>query len=307
MPLAYIYHCDCLSHDVGEEHPEHPHRLKAVRERLEATGLDKLLTDIEAPRIDRQHLERVHAHDYLEHIFSAQPGDDPIHLDADTRMMSCTLEAAMRASGSVVQGVDLLMSGEFKKAFCAVRPPGHHAERAQAMGFCFFNNIAVGAAYALEVCGLSRVAILDFDVHHGNGTENIFSGDERVLFGSCFQHPLYPFSGADSKAENIMNIPLRANTRSDDFRSLLEQQWLPRLEEFKPEMIFLSAGFDGHKLDPLGGIKLSEEDFIWITRMAMGIAERFSNGRLLSALEGGYHPDALGRSVEAHLRTMLEG
>jgi acetoin utilization deacetylase AcuC-like enzyme len=227
-------------------------------------------------------------------------------IDPDTAMNTHTWNAVLRAAGGVVAAVDAVMSGELENAFCAVRPPGHHATRGRAMGFCVFNNICVGAAYALRRHGLQRVAIVDFDVHHGNGTEDIFAGDPRVLMVGIFQHPFYPYSGADSPAPNMVNVPVPAYTRGMAVREIVDTVWLPRLEEFKPEMIFISAGFDAHREDDLGQLGLVEADYQWITMKLKEVAARYSKGRIVSSLEGGYNLDALGRSVEAHVRVLAD-
>jgi acetoin utilization deacetylase AcuC-like enzyme len=214
--------------------------------------------------------------------------------------------AALRAAGAVLAATDAVMAGEMQNAFCAVRPPGHHACRSQAMGFCFFNNVAVAAKYALERHGLDRVAIVDFDVHHGNGTEDIVAGDPRILMVSFFQHPLYPYSGTDSSADNLVNVPVPAYTRGPAVRELIETHWIPRLEAFMPQMFFISAGFDAHREDELGQLGLVESDYAWITSRIKDVARRHAQGRIVSALEGGYHLDALARSVEAHVRVLAE-
>jgi acetoin utilization deacetylase AcuC-like enzyme len=225
-------------------------------------------------------------------------------IDPDTALSEHSWSAVLRASGAVVAAVDAVMKGELRNAFCAVRPPGHHATRSRAMGFCVFNNVAVGAAYALRRHGLQRVAIVDFDVHHGNGTEDIFTGDDRVLMVGIFQHPFYPYSGANSHAKNMVNVPVPAYTRGPAIREIVEHAWLPRLEEFKPEMIFFSAGFDAHREDDLGQLGLVEADYQWMTEQVKAIADKYAQGRIVSSLEGGYNLSALGRSVEAHVRVL---
>jgi acetoin utilization deacetylase AcuC-like enzyme len=217
-----------------------------------------------------------------------------------------SLTAARHAAGAVVLATDLVISGECRTAFCAVRPPGHHAERNRAMGFCLFNNVAVGAAHALSQ-GVARVAIVDFDVHHGNGTEDIFSDDPRVLMVSTFQHPLYPYSGLDNPAPNMVNVPLSAGTGSTGFRDAVTEHWLPALERHRPEVIFVSAGFDAHREDPLAGLKLVEDDYAWVTRQLVAIAARHAKGRIVSTLEGGYGLSALGRSATEHIRELVAG
>jgi acetoin utilization deacetylase AcuC-like enzyme len=230
----------------------------------------------------------------------------PTHaqIDPDTSINVHTWDAALRAAGAALAATDAVMAGELNNAFCSVRPPGHHACRDQAMGFCFFNNVAVAARYALERHGLQRVAIVDFDVHHGNGTEDIVAGDTRILMVSFFQHPFYPYGGADSTASNLLNLPVPAHTKGDAVRALVSTQWLPRLHAFKPELILISAGFDAHREDDLGQMGLVEDDYAWITRQLMDVADRHASGRIVSCLEGGYRLDALARSVEAHLREL---
>jgi acetoin utilization deacetylase AcuC-like enzyme len=216
-----------------------------------------------------------------------------------------TLDAARHAAGAVVLATDLVARGECITAFCAVRPPGHHAERTRAMGFCLFNNVAVGAAHALAAHGIERVAIIDFDVHHGNGTEDIFTGNPRVLMASTFQHPLYPYSGTGSVAANMVNIPLAAGSGSDAFRAAVREHWLPALEAHRPEILYVSAGFDAHREDPLAGLRLTEADYAWITRELVTVANKHARGRIVSTLEGGYSLSALGRSVAEHIRELL--
>jgi acetoin utilization deacetylase AcuC-like enzyme len=239
-----------------------------------------------------------------EHIKAG--GRDYAQIDPDTLMNPFTWKAALRAAGAALAATDAVIAGELENAFCAVRPPGHHACHDKAMGFCFFNNIAVAAKYALERHGLHRVAIVDFDVHHGNGTEDILSGDERVLMVGFFQHPFYPYTGADSHADNMVNLPVPAYTRGQAIREMIEQSWIPRLEAFKPEMIFISAGFDAHREDDLGQLGLVEADYTWITSRVKEIAKKYASGRIVSSLEGGYNLNALGRSVDAHIRVLAD-
>jgi acetoin utilization deacetylase AcuC-like enzyme len=260
---------------------------------------------VEAPAADEETLSRAHDPNYVASIFAASPIEDYAYLDPDTSMNPYTLDAACRAAGAVVEGVDRVMDGRNRNAFCAVRPCGHHATHAEAMGFCIFNNVGVGARHAIEAHGLSRVAILDFDVHHGNGTEDIFHDDERVMLCSSFQHPYYPGTGAHSGNAHIIPTPLPARTGSMAFRAAIERTWFPALEAFKPELIIISAGFDAHKDDPLAYLELDEADYDWITREIMRIAEQHASGRVVSALEGGYNLDALGRSATAHVGALL--
>ncbi|EIC23407.1 histone deacetylase family protein [Thiorhodovibrio frisius] len=307
MNLAFISHPDCLDHRMGAHHVEVPERLHAITDRLIASGIEILLTHYDAPLAEREALLRVHDADYVEMIFANAPtaSDVLTWVDGDTAMSAGTLNAARRAAGAAMLGVDLVMTDKHHAAFCAVRPPGHHAERHQAMGFCFFNNVAVGAAHAMAEHALKRIAIVDFDVHHGNGTENIFAGDERVLFCSSFQHPFYPGSGADSKAPNVINLPLPARTDGAAFRSAVEQSWLPRLDDFKPDLIMISAGFDGHAEDDMAHFMLREPDYAWITHELHDLAARYAQDRVVSVLEGGYALSALGRSVGTHIDELI--
>jgi acetoin utilization deacetylase AcuC-like enzyme len=312
---GYFSHPDCRQHEMGAGHPECPERLSAIEDRLLMTGVLDALAQHPAPQAPLGDIELAHDRMLVAAIrgLSDQLRDDiqaggPEHvqIDPDTSMNIHTWKAALRAAGAVIAATDAVMAGELENAFCAVRPPGHHAERAKAMGFCFFNNVAIGAKYALERHGLKRVAIVDFDVHHGNGTEDIVRGDERMLMVSFFQHPLFPFSGTENQASNMVNLPIPAYTRGMEVRELIEMMWLPRLEEFKPEMIFISAGFDAHREDDLGQMGLVEQDYTWITTQIKEIARRHSQGRIVSALEGGYNLSALARSVEAHIRVLAD-
>ena len=305
MAIAYISHYDCQRHDMGHHHPEQPARLSAINDRLIASGLEFILHQYDAPLADRSQLEAVHDKDYVEQIFHAAPEEGLVWIDGDTAMNRHSLGAALRAAGAVVEGVDLVMAGKVQQVFCAVRPPGHHAERARGMGFCLFNNIAVGAYHALNKYGLERIAIVDFDVHHGNGTEDIVSGDQRILFCSSFRHPFYPNSGADSKAANVINIPLPAGTRGAAFREAVSEKWLPRLADYAPQLIMISAGFDAHQADDMGGLALVDGDYAWITSRLMEQAAASAQGRIVSSLEGGYELHSLARSVEAHIKAFL--
>ena len=312
---GYFTHPDCRRHEMGAGHPECPGRLDAIEDRLLISGVMDALERREAPLASTSDIELAHDRmhvaavrglaDELADEIAAGGGPYAV-IDPDTAMNEHSWGAVLRASGAVLGAVDAVMAGELRNAFCAVRPPGHHATHARAMGFCVFNNIAVGAAYALRRHGLKRVAIVDFDVHHGNGTEDIFAGDERVLMVGIFQHPFYPYSGADTKAKNMVNVPVPAYTRGPAIREIVDIAWLPRLEEFKPEMIFISAGFDAHREDDLGQLGLVEADYQWITLKIKEIADKYAQGRIVSSLEGGYNLSALGRSVEAHVRALAD-
>ena len=304
--LAYITHSDCLLHDTGPMHPERAARLHAINDAVIASGLEAALQHFDAPLATRAQLEAVHDAAYVQGIFDAAPEKGWVQLDAgDTIMSPGSLQAALRAAGAGVMGVDLVMEGKVSAAFGAVRPPGHHAERATAMGFCLFDNVAVAAAHALNAHGLERVAIVDFDVHHGNGTEDIFAGDDRVLVCSSFQHPFYPFSGHNSGVANLIDIPLDAGTCGEDYMRLVAERWYPALRDFAPQFVFISAGFDGHADDDMSGIGLLERDYAAITRELVGIAGEHAQGRIVSMLEGGYELASLGRSVVAHLKALL--
>lgn len=305
MSIAYISHYKCQLHDMGSYHPEQPARLAAINDRLIATGLDMVLRQHDANPATREQLVAAHDADYVERIFNTSPESGLVPVDEDTTMNPHSLEAALLAAGAAVQGVDMVMSGEVNQVFCGVRPPGHHAEHNRAMGFCLFNNVAVAAYHALNHHGLERVAIVDFDVHHGNGTEDIVKGDDRILFCSTFQHPFYPHSGHDTETGNIVNVPLPAGCSGEDFQSAVRQQWLPRLEHFEPQLVFISAGFDAHQADPLADFNLIDEDFAWITRRLCEQADKSAESRVVSSLEGGYDLHALARCVEAHIKALL--
>ncbi|MEA3276622.1 MAG: histone deacetylase family protein [Pseudomonadota bacterium] len=307
MNLAFISHRACCGHRMGAHHPERPERLHAIQDRLIASGMEMLMTHYDAPEATFEQLIRVHDPSYVRRIEQASPEADDVlaWVDGDTAMNKGTLQAALRAAGAAVLGVDLVMSDKHHAAFCAVRPPGHHAERRRAMGFCFFNNLAVGAAHALEAHRLTRVAVVDFDVHHGNGTEDIFRDEERVLFCSSFQHPFYPGTGADTDAPNIVNIPLASGTAGEELKAAIEERWLPRIDAFKPQLIMISAGFDGHAEDDMAQFNLREPDYAWITRQLHELAVVHADERVVSCLEGGYNLNALGRSVSTHIDELI--
>jgi acetoin utilization deacetylase AcuC-like enzyme len=308
MSTAFFSHPDCRNHDMGRGHPECPERLDAISDRLLVSGLDAALDHRDAPSVDLRDVELAHTHGYVVHLKDRleqiAASGEPRAIDPDTIACAHTWRAVLRAAGAAVAATDAVIEGQIANAFCAVRPPGHHATRDEAMGFCFFNNVAIAARHALDVCGLERVAIVDFDVHHGNGTEDIIAGDQRVLMASFFQHPLYPYSGAVPKGTNMVNVPVPPYTRGSEIRPILEQMWMPRLDEFRPQMIFISAGFDAHREDDLGQLGLVEADYEWITRRLKDLADRHAGGRIVSCLEGGYNLSALGRSVAVHLRVL---
>jgi len=306
MRTAYITHDDCLKHDMGVDHPECPARMHAIKDQLIASGLLDFLSHYEAPKASKAQLARVHNSDYIDSIFHQSPQSGLMQIDDDTAMNPHTLSAALHAAGAVIKGVDLVMSGEMQNAFCNIRPPGHHAGRAGASGFCIFNNVAIAAAHAIESYGLQRVAIADFDVHHGDGTEDIFHDDPRVMLCSTFRHPYYPYCGADSSNDHIINVPLAAGTGSQEFRTAITEQWLPALERFQPQLLLISAGFDAHWEDDMGGLALREKDYLWLTEALKDIAQRHANGRIVSALEGGYALHALGRCAMVHIKSLSE-
>jgi acetoin utilization deacetylase AcuC-like enzyme len=305
LATAYISHGNCLAHDTGPDHPESALRLSSIEDRLIATGLFDLVRHIEAPEVTREQLLRVHSAGHLKLIQDMLPSTGYSRLDPDTVISPETLPAALRAAGAVVAAVDSIMSGIVGNAFCCVRPPGHHAERTRAMGFCLYNNIAVGAAHALAAHGLERVAIVDFDVHQANGTEDIFRDDPRVLICSSFQHPFFPFRPLAENNDHMVSIPLDASARSEEFRAVVSDHWLPALERFRPQMVFISAGFDAHRDDDMSSVSLTDGDFRWVTKQIVNMADRFADGRIVSALEGGYELQSLARCVEVHLRILM--
>jgi acetoin utilization deacetylase AcuC-like enzyme len=304
MATAFIGHADCMKHDMGAYHPECPARLAAIDDQLISSGITGYLQHHQAPLATAEQLARVHPREYIEAIRAAAPQRGIVHLDPDTAMSPGTWDAALRAAGAAVLATDLVVGGQAESAFCSVRPPGHHATRTRAKGFCIFNNVAVAALHALEHHGLERVAIIDFDVHHGNGTEDIFSDDERALMVSTFQHPFYPYSGADHPARNMVNVPLPAGAGSQAFRDAVESRWLPALDDFEPQLVLFSAGFDAHVEDDMAMLRLVDQDYAWVTQQVKRVADRHAGGRIVSVLEGGYALSALGRSVVQHLRVL---
>jgi len=304
MATAFITHADCLKHDMGAHHPERPARLTAIEDQLIASGIIQHLKRYEAPLATDEQLARVHPIEYVQAIREAAPQSGTVQLDPDTAMNQWTLQAALRGAGAAVLATDLVMKKEVDSAFCNVRPPGHHACRARPMGFCIFNNVAVAARHAAQQHGLERIAIIDFDVHHGNGTEEIFEGDENVLMVSTFQHPFYPYSGTESPASNMVNVPLPAGAGSREFREAVREVWIPELSKFEPEMIVFSAGFDAHAEDDMAMLRFTDADYAWVTDQVKAIADRYAGGRIVSMLEGGYSLPALGRSATQHLRVL---
>jgi acetoin utilization deacetylase AcuC-like enzyme len=311
MTTAIYTHPDCKRHEMGSWHPECPERLQAIEDHLIASRIDELLEHREAPEADLAEIARVHTPGAIARIRENVPPIAESHtgyyaLDADTMLNAHSWKAALRAAGAAVAATDAVIAGELDNAFCAIRPPGHHARPSEAMGFCLFGNVAIAAKHAMEVHGLQRVAIVDFDVHHGNGTEEAFRDDARVLMVSFFQHPFYPYSGTDHPSANMVNVPVAAYTKGDEIRHVVNEKWLPALHAHRPEMIFISAGFDAHREDDLGQMGLVEADYAWITQQIMTVAKEHAKGRIVSCLEGGYNLSALGRSVVAHMKVLAE-
>jgi acetoin utilization deacetylase AcuC-like enzyme len=304
LSLAFVTHPDCLKHEMGAGHPEQPARLTAIEDQLIASGVGPLLTRFDAPLATDEQLSRVHPIEYVRAIRQAAPQQGTVHLDPDTAMNRFSLQAALRAAGAAVLAVDLVMGKKADTAFCSVRPPGHHACRARSMGFCIFNNVAVAARHAIHEHGLERVAIIDFDVHHGNGTEDIFEADPHVLMASIFQHPFYPYSGAEDPARNMVNVPLAAGAGSREFREAVREAWIPALEDFAPELVVFSAGFDAHVEDDMAMLRFTDADYGWVTEQVKAVADKHAQGRIVSALEGGYALSALGRSAVQHIKVL---
>ena len=305
MTCAWITHPDCRRHEMGEGHPECAQRLDAIADHLLGASLMALLQPFDAPEATLEQLCRAHTSLYVHEIFAKAPMQGYVHVDPDTMMNPGTLSAALHAAGAAVLATDLVLAGAVQRAFCAVRPPGHHASRDAAMGFCFFDNVAVGIRHALDVHGLSRVALVDFDVHHGNGSEDILADDERVLMVSTFQRGLYPFLGEVPAGDNMANVAIAAGATGDALRRAFLDVWKPRLDAFRPELLYISAGFDAHRSDEMGGLRWVEADYAWITRELCALAERHCAGRVISTLEGGYDLLALSRSVAAHVRELI--
>lgn len=309
MATALITHPDCLGHVTPDGHPERVARLEAILSRLKDDPAFDALVRVEAPECEEEHILRVHPETYLTSIRSTAPQSGFAGLDPDTHMSPGSFKAALRAAGACVKGVELVLEGRARNAFCAVRPPGHHAETAKAMGFCLFGSVAISAKYALDACGLERVAVVDFDVHHGNGTSDLLWHEPRALFASTHQMPLYPGTGSRSETGEfgqIVNAPLAAGSGGREFRSAMEKEILPRIEAQNPDLVMISAGFDAHRRDPLANLALEEADFSWATSALCDIADACCDGRVVSSLEGGYDLEALSSSVAAHLEVLME-
>ena len=309
MTTLLISHPACLAHDMGEGHPEQPDRLRAVERAFESEIFQMLARDV-APRAEISAIARVHPLEYIEALRAATPTQGHTVIDQDTSMSPGTFEAALRSAGGAIFAVDEVMTRKVRNAFVATRPPGHHAELATPMGFCFFNNVAVAARHAQAIYGADRIAIMDFDVHHGNGTQHIFWDDPNVMYASTHEMPHYPGTGSFGERgehDQIVNAPLRAGDAGDTFREAIEVAILPRIVDFAPDLIIISAGFDAHRRDPLGNINLVEADFVWVTRKLMEIAQKRCGGRIVSVLEGGYDLVSLAHSVAAHVTTLIEG
>ena len=305
MKAAYLTHPDFLLHEMGPHHPECPERLAVISDRLLLRGVSDYLDEIEAPAATREQIGRAHDLRYFFELQACAPASGYVQVDPDTVMNPHTWQAALHAAGAVVRASELVVSGQYRRAFCAVRPPGHHAERDRAMGFCFFNNVAIGALHALDSLGLERVAIVDFDVHHGNGSEDILAGDERVLMVSTFQSQLYPFVGESPRAGNMCNVSLPAYSDGSALRRAVTESWLPALRSFRPQMLFVSAGFDAHREDDMSHLGWTDDDYAWMSAQIAGFADEHCSGRIVSTLEGGYELAVLARCVELHLRALI--
>lgn len=304
MQTAFISHPDTLLHVMDGDHPESPARIAAIKDRLIAAQIFDHLQLHDAPLASDEQLGRVHTQAYIRHIRQTAPQTGMVHLDPDTTMGPMTLTAALHAAGAVVLATDLVMSGKVPNAFCCVRPPGHHAGRDHSAGFCIFNNVAVGVAHAMAAHGIERAAIIDFDVHHGEGSEDIFRDAPGVMLCSTFQHPFYPYQGAASRTERMINVPLPAGTDGKAFRAAVEREFAPALEKFQPQIVFVSAGFDAHRDDPLASFNLIRSDYVWMTEFIMEVAHRHAHDRVISTLEGGYDLISLADSATAHVRTL---
>ena len=304
MTTAYISHSDCALHNPGLGHPESMARLRVIREKLESSELWPRLVHCEAPEVSWSAVTAVHTPAYVESIKARFPLKRNIDIDGDTTLSEFSLDAARRAAGACVHAVDLVMAHAVNNAFCAVRPPGHHACVDRAMGFCVFNNVAIAAQHAIDAYRLERVLIVDFDVHHGNGTENAFANNPKVLMCSTFQSPLYPFSGGLDVARNMVNCPIQPGGGREEIKHAIQTHWVDAIDRFKPQLVLVSAGFDAHESDPLADMTLSTEDYGWITQFLKRVAEEYCDGKLISTLEGGYELEALADSVYAHVEAL---
>lgn len=304
MLPAYISHSDCIKHEMGDQHPECPERIGAINDMLLIKGLLDYMQPYDAPLATDQQLSRAHSMAYVHELAAQVPTSGYTQIDPDTKINPYSYQAALRAAGAAVLATDLVLTGQAPVAFCNIRPPGHHAERAAAGGFCFFNNVVVGIRHALDEHGLERVALIDFDVHHGNGSEDILFDDPRVLMCSTFEKGIYPFCGTVPRGPNMVNIGLPPRTGSAAFRAAVAD-WVVALDAFKPQMLFISAGFDGHREDDMGNLGLVEADFEWVTRQLLEVAARHAKGRIVSCLEGGYVMSPLARSVAAHVKVLI--
>ena len=305
MKSAYLSHASSMRHEMGAHHPECPDRVAVIADRLLARGVLDFMDSFEAPLATEAQILRAHEGRYFAELRAQAPTEGYVQVDPDTAMNPGTWTAALHAAGAVVKATELVASGEYRRAFCNVRPPGHHAERGQAMGFCFFNNVAVGIRHALDELGLERVALVDFDVHHGNGSEDILAGDDRVLMVSTFQRRLYPFNGEAPRGANMCNMALDPYSDGAALQKAVTEGWLPRLRTFAPQMLFISAGFDAHREDDMSQLGWRDADYGWVTQRLVEVADEFAQGRIVSVLEGGYHLPALARSVEMHVRALI--
>ena len=306
MSIAFITHSECYKHNMGIIHPESPNRLSAIQDRLISSGVSDCLTYYNAPLAEEKHLLLAHSNQHIQNIKQKRPLTGINHIDADTAISPGTWNASLRAAGAGILAIDLVMQEKSAIAFCCIRPPGHHAEHNQAMGFCFFNNVAIAAKYASTHWKVNRIAIIDFDVHHGNGTEDIIKNDPSMRMYGFFQHPFYPYSGDETLAPNIFNIPMKAGMTGVQFQNMVTENWLDSLDAYAPEIIFISAGFDAHYEDDMASMGLIESDYIWVTKKILELAKNHAQGRIISMLEGGYNLSALSRSVTEHIRTLID-
>jgi acetoin utilization deacetylase AcuC-like enzyme len=301
---AFISHPDTLLHIMDGSHPESPARISAIKSTVLASSLKDKLLFYDAPSASKEALMRVHSPAYIDYIFNIAPKAGLVRLDTDTAMGPMSLSAALHASGAVIHATNLVMQNKVDNAFCCIRPPGHHAGRANSAGFCIFNHVAVGVAHALDKYKIKRVAIIDFDVHHGDGTEDIFKDNPNVMLCSTFQHPFYPHRGAESASDHMINVPLSAKSDGKIIRQVFETKFKPALETFKPDIVFVSAGFDAHANDPLADLTLTKEDYVWMTTFTKQIVKSCYHKRIISSLEGGYHLPSLAESAFAHIETL---